>query len=103
MSPAFDKGVAGEDFFQPCRRRSVEAEELDVMTGISFVNGHNIGRVEVKSCQPLFLLFGRPMGFDRSDVVKSLRGFGFERAWSIHRGETSGAHELRGFIDARAN
>ena len=48
MGPAFDERVAAKNFFHFAHGRCVQTQELDIMSGINFVNGNNVGGVEVE-------------------------------------------------------
>ena len=72
MRPALHESVAAEYLFEPGSGRGVQAEELDVMARIDFVDGDDVRGVVVEGGQPLLLLPGRPVGFDGRDVVVGL-------------------------------
>ena len=48
MRPAFDEGVAAENFLDLRRRRGIQVQELHVMAGVGLVDGNDIGRVIIE-------------------------------------------------------
>src|SRR5204863_6831968 len=74
MRPSFDERVAAKDFFNLVCRRCVQAQELNIMTRISFVNRDDIGGVIIEGGEPFFFLFFRPVVLRGRDVVIRLVG-----------------------------
>src|SRR4029450_4783320 len=103
MRPAFDEGVATEDFFYFAGRRRSQMKLLHVMSGVNLMNRSNIGGVIIERGEPFLLLLLRPLVLGRCDVVISLGGALLERTRSIHRGERGGAQILRGLFYFRPN
>ena len=100
MRPTFDKSVAAEDFLDFARRRRVQAQELHVVPGISFVNRDDIGGVIIKGGEPFLLLFLRLCW------CHVIVGFGrafFEGARCVHRSKRGGATVLRCLLDLGAD
>src|SRR5438445_393749 len=103
MSPAFDKRVAAENFFDLARGRRVQVQELHVVTGVGFVDRRNVRRVIIESGEPFLLLFVRPIVLRGSDVVIRFSGALFERTRRVHRCKRRGAQILRSLFSFRAN
>ncbi len=103
MRPAFNKRIAVENLFELRCRRRVQAEELDIVARIRFMDGDDIGGVIIEGGEPFFLLLRRPIGFHRRDVVIGFGCFFLEWAWGVHGSETGCSEELRRFGDNGAN
>ena len=103
MRPAFDERVTAENFLDLARRRCVQAEELDVVSRINFVNGNDVRGVKIERRQPLVFLERRPLILRRRHIIISFGGALLERARRVHRRERRCSAILRRFLHPRSH
>ena len=84
MCPALGKGVAGKNFFQAIGGRRIEAEKLNVVPRVSFVNRDDVRGIKIERRQPFLFLLRRPVRLDRGDIVIRFGGPPLERAGCVH-------------------
>jgi hypothetical protein len=102
VGPAFHEGVAGIDLFDTGGVGGVEVEELNVMTGIGFVDADDVCCVDIELCQPVFFLFCGPGWFDGGYIIIGFGGFFLEGTGDIHGGGAGGPCVFGCFLADRA-
>src|SRR4029077_11232601 len=103
MRPSLDERVAAKDFFNLARRRCVQAQELHIMTRVSFMDRDDVGRVIIEGGEPFFFLFFWPVFLRGRDVVIGLVGAFLEWTGRVHRSKRGGPEILRCLLHLRSD